>query len=279
MKRAILCTFAVLLFFSATAQTTDSVKFVTAPRVELKLPKGAEGYTIVKANILDSYQTVSVIRYSRKHFKTSIILPEKLTRLSAIAESTNADFGVNAGYWDVSKGVPSTFLQLNGEQLAVTADAEKSRVDGLLCVGKRRIVIDQCKADEESHYAEKFEDILASGPMLIDEGEAIDHSQTPGSFYTQRHPRTAIGTDKRGNLYLVVVDGRSKGNADGVTIPEFINLCSWLGLRDAINLDGGGSSTMWTVDEGVINYPSDNRKFDHAGERRISSGIVVKSKR
>jgi exopolysaccharide biosynthesis protein len=56
-------------------------------------------------------------------------------------------------------------------------------------------------------------------------------------------------------------------------------ICEWLGLHDAINLDGGSSSTMLDAEEGVINYPCRNKKFDHAGERRVSSAIVVKDRR
>jgi exopolysaccharide biosynthesis protein len=281
MKRTLLGMVAVLLIFSATAQTSDSVKFATAPRQELKLPKGAEGYTIVKTNIFDSHQTVSVIRYSPKRFKTAIIQPEKLTRLSASAEAVDAAFGINAGYWNVSTSEASTYIQLNGEQLSVTADFEKTRVDGVACIAARRIILDYCKAGNEDAHAKRFQNILAAGPMLIDEGKVVVDDERPvtSSFYTHRHPRTVLGTDKRGNIYLVVVDGRSKGNAAGMSIDELTQLCRWLGLRDALNLDGGGSTSMWTAEEGIINHPSDNGKFDHAGERRISSCIVVKSKR
>lgn len=292
-KRSFLIVAALLLIFSATAQTTDSEKLATAPRQELKLPNGAEGYVIVRANILDSYQTISVIRYSPKHFKTTIVQPEKLTRLSATAKSINGDFGVNAGYWDVRIDQPSTFLKLDGKQIALTANFEKERVDGLVCVGKKKVVLDYCKAGEEAKYAKKYKNILAAGPVLIDDGKAMDHDaytkgmvdnaggKPVGAFYTytQRHPRTAIGTDKKGNVYLVVVDGRSKGNAEGVTISELTKVCEWLGMRDAINLDGGGSSSMWTAEEGTVSYPCRNKKFDHAGERRVSSCVVVSSKK
>ena len=292
MKRTLLLLVASLFIFSATAQT-DSVKLINATRQELKLPKGAEGYVLLRANILDSYQTISVIKYSPKRFTTTIVQPEKLTRLSATAKASNGDFGVNAGYWDVRIDKPSTFLKLNHEQLAVTADFEKERVDGLVCVGKKKVVLDYCKAGHESAYSKKFKNILAAGPVLIDEGKAIDHDaytkgmvdnaggKPVGAFYTytQRHPRTAIGTDKKGNVYLVVVDGRSKGNAEGVTITELTKICAWLGMRDAINLDGGGSSSMWTAEEGTVSYPCRNKKFDHAGERRVSSCVIVKSKK
>ncbi len=289
MKKNLLLVIASLLLFSATAQTTDSVKFVTAPRHELKLPKGATGYTVVRADILDSKQTVSVICYSPKHFKTAVVQPEKNTRLSVTAKGAEGDFAVNAGYWDVRINKPSTFLKLDGKQISVTADFEKERVDGLVCVGRNRVVLDHCKAGEEKPYAKRFKNILASGPVLIDEGKCVDHDaytrgmvdnaggKPVGAFYTytQRHPRTAIGTDKRGNVYLIVVDGRSEGNAEGVTIAELTKICSWLGLHDAINLDGGASSSMWTAEEGTVSYPCRNKKFDHAGERKVSSCVVV----
>lgn len=292
MKRNLLLVVASLMLFSATAQTTDSVKLVTAPRQEIKLPKGAEGYVLLRAEILDSHQTISVIKYSPKHFKTIIAQPEKLTRLSATAKANGGDFGVNAGYWDVRIDQPSTFLKLNNEHIAVTADFEKERVDGLVCVGKKKIVLDYCKAGEEKAYDKKYKNILAAGPVLIDEGKSIDHDaytkgmvdnaggKPVGAFYTytQRHPRTAIGTDKQGNVYLVVVDGRSKGNAEGVTITELTKICAWLGMCDAINLDGGGSSSMWTAEEGTVSYPCRNKKFDHEGERKVSSCVIVKKK-
>ena len=289
MRRNILFVVAAFLAFAVSAQNADSVRLVTAERHELKLPKGATGYTVVREQIFDSNQTISVLCYSPKRFKTMIVQPEKLTRLSATAKSVDGDFGVNAGYWDVRINKPSTFLKLNGEHIAVTADYEKERVDGLVCVGKKKIVLDHCKAGEEAKYDKKYKNILASGPVLIDEGVCVDHDaytngmvdnaggKPVGAFYTytQRHPRTAIGTDERGNVYLVVVDGRSKGNAEGVTISELTKLCAWLGMRDAINLDGGGSSSMWTAEEGTVSYPCRNKKFDHAGERRVSSCVVV----
>lgn len=266
--------------------------FVTAQRYELHLPKGATGYTAKRVNLFNSVQTISVIKYSPKRFRTTIVQPEMLTRLSATVKSIDGDFGVNAGYWDVRIDKPSTFVRLKGEQIAVTADFEKERVDGLVCVGKRRVVLDYCKAGDEATYAKKYKNILAAGPVLIDEGKCVDHDaytkgmvdnaggKPVGAFYTyiQRHPRTAIGTDKKGDVYLVVVDGRSKGNAEGVTIAEFTKICAWLGICDAINLDGGGSSSMWTAEEGTVSYPCRNKKFDHAGERKVSSCIVVKAK-
>ena len=51
--------------------------------------------------------------------------------------------------------------------------------------------------------------------------------------------------------------------------------CRW----ERLNLDGGGSSTMWTRHHGVVNHPSDNRKFDHAGERPVHNALYLISGR
>ena len=292
MKKVLFLIIALVASFVVAGQNSDSLTLVTAPRETLSLPKGVEGYTIARVNILNSAQTISVIKYSPKRLKTVIVQPEKLTKVAVTAAESGADFAVNAGYWDVRIDQPSTFIILDGKQIAVTADFEKDRVDGVVCIGKNKIVIDYCKAGEEAVYAAKHKNILASCPMLIDEGVSVDHEaytngmvdnadgKPVGAFYTytQRHPRTAMGTDKSGNVYLIVVDGRSEGNAEGMTIAELTKVCEWLGLRNAINLDGGGSSTMWTKSAGVVSYPCRNKKFDHAGDRRVSSCIVVKSK-
>jgi exopolysaccharide biosynthesis protein len=55
----------------------------------------------------------------------------------------------------------------------------------------------------------------------------------------------------------------------------------WLSCVDALNLDGGGSSTMvirGQPNNGVVNYPSDNKKFDHEGEREVANALVVLEK-
>ena len=76
-----------------------------------------------------------------------------------------------------------------------------------------------------------------------------------------RHPRTALGLDAAGQqLWLVVVDGRQAGYSEGVSTRELAELMKELGCRDAINLDGGGSSVMLLALAGkslqVVNRPS-----------------------
>ena len=124
-------------------------------------------------------------------------------------------------------------------------------------------------------YKTAFHSALASGPILIKDGKVPDFPLEV-SFFLMRHPRTFIGWDDKGMVYMVVVDGRFPGQADGMSIPELAKVARLLGLKDALNLDGGGSSTLWTDKTGIINYPFDNRKFDHEGARKVPNIVIVK---
>lgn len=84
-----------------------------------------------------------------------------------------------------------------------------------------------------------------------------------------RHPRTAIGYNDA-QIMLVMVDGRQPGWSIGMTLPELACLMQELGCTDALNLDGGGSTTAWVRGK-VVNRPSDGR------ERLIANGVLVRS--
>ena len=92
-------------------------------------------------------------------------------------------------------------------------------------------------------------------------------------FNTNRHPRTAVGRRPDGTVLLVVADGRN-AQAAGLSMSELQQVMAALGCRDAVNLDGGGSTTM-VVRGQVVNHPSDNKQFDPAGERVVANAIVV----
>jgi exopolysaccharide biosynthesis protein len=56
---------------------------------------------------------------------------------------------------------------------------------------------------------------------------------------------------------------------------------TWLGCTSSINFDGGGSTTLWVSgfpDGGVINYPTDNKKWDHEGQRKVANVVLIKKK-
>jgi hypothetical protein len=91
-------------------------------------------------------------------------------------------------------------------------------------------------------------------------------------FATERHPRTVIGTAGDGRIWLITVDGRNKTLSLGMSFAELQALVTRVGLVDALNLDGGGSTTM-VVKGAVVNHPS-----DATGPRRVSDSIIVRAK-
>lgn len=96
------------------------------------------------------------------------------------------------------------------------------------------------------------------------------------SFSTSRHPRTAAGVASNGRrLLLVTVDGRQKPYSDGMTLRELANLMLALGARDAINLDGGGSTAMVVKSPRSGELTVVNKPSDANGERAVGNALAV----
>lgn len=116
-------------------------------------------------------------------------------------------------------------------------------------------------------------DYLVGGAgLLIIDGKAgpdLEIEKLSEGFDTQRHPRTAVGVDRNGNWIFVVVDGRQPGKSVGMSLEELTELMVSLGCRQAINLDGGGSTTMY-LNGNVVNSPS-----DVSGERPVADALMV----
>lgn len=101
-----------------------------------------------------------------------------------------------------------------------------------------------------------MENIVGGSPLLLVKGELIeDYSseKSPATFHT-KHARTAVGIKKSGEWVFVVVDGRLHGFFGGMTTKELARLMLHLGCVEALNLDGGGSSTM-VINDKIINQP------------------------
>jgi len=84
-----------------------------------------------------------------------------------------------------------------------------------------------------------------------------------------RHPRTMFGVDRVGFVWLVTVDGRQPDFSAGMTLLELQAFARRLGLTDALNLDGGGSTTM-VIAGNIVNHPS-----DPTGPRTVSDVLLV----
>ena len=117
-----------------------------------------------------------------------------------------------------------------------------------------------------------------SALLALGVGDSVRVALPGGAaFAAARHPRTAVGIGRNGQrLLLVVVDGRQKPYSDGMTLPELAEVMRGLGARDAINLDGGGSTTMVYAEPGTANpLRIANRPSDPAGERPVGDALAI----
>ena len=158
-------------------------------------------------------------------------------------------------------------------------------------IDKNKIKIHAFDSITSKKLGKKYKNILAAGPLLLKNGvrqmaptfpentgkatKGNAHSSDVPQGFFKRHPRAFIGITPDNQIMMVVVDGRFKKHSVGMSIDELSYLAKQLGMRDALNLDGGGSSTLWNNKTGIVNHPYDNKKFDHEGEREVSNAILV----
>ena len=115
------------------------------------------------------------------------------------------------------------------------------------------------------------EDAVSGGPAIVSDGRvdiALDEEVFFDTTIPEIHPRTAAGITATGDLILMVVDGR-QGTSRGVDLENLARLMLQAGAEEAINLDGGGSSSL-VLDGQLINTPSGG-----TSEREVVSAIVV----
>ncbi len=110
-------------------------------------------------------------------------------------------------------------------------------------------------------------------PRLVRDGNISIESEREGgsaSFTNNRHPRSAIGFNAdTSRFFFVTVDGRQPGYSDGMTLPELAAFMRELGCEQALNLDGGGSTTM------VVRGKVANRPSDATGERAVANALLL----
>ncbi len=110
-------------------------------------------------------------------------------------------------------------------------------------------------------------EMIAGDPQMLRAG--ISLAPFAGTVAAERHPRTAIGVTSDRKVLLVTVDGRQPAYSVGMTLVELTALLSRLGATEALNVDGGGSTTM------VVNGRFVNRPSDATGERPVANALGV----
>jgi len=138
-------------------------------------------------------------------------------------------------------------------------------------VGSRVEVTWYDAVPKEARLQFHIEDAVAGVPQLIKNCKidiTWEQEKTTKAFVETRHPRTAVAKLKDGKFLMITVDGRSESSG-GIGLQDLAEYLLSLGATDAMNLDGGGSTTMF-LDGKVVNHPSDKE-----GERKVGDAILV----
>ena len=267
MRKFILSAIAVL--FVATLWSQDI-------KPEWKsVGKGVE-YCTVNQEFMGLTRFISAVRFKTcKHPLQLLSSPcENADSTSALGQKAGAIAAMNGSYFIVATTDNGTYFRLDGKKIAPTPASECFRVDGILALKGRKIIIEHC--DTTGYDALPYKDIIAAGPVLLKGGKPVKDSWPKGKFFDRHHPRSLVGVDSKGRGYLIVIDGRFPKQGEGATLDETVAIARLFGLKDAINFDGGGSSTLWVEGPGVLNHPYDNRRFDNYGQRVVPNILYIK---
>lgn len=295
MKKIFHSAFFVFFIFSATSLfgQNSKLKWVVTPVRDgimwynfTGFVESQNAHQIINALIIDL----------NKDYTVSVVNVNPADSLSSVAIRYDAIAGVNGTYES-----DASFVKSNDSiHASVTIPRDHLRYwkhEGAFFTDSKNSNHTINFGFNESYLKSGFPNIISGAPMLIDNykpvgatfiGNIKDLSLESLEYEDYRrhqgvrHPRTAVALTADDKLILITVDGRRDGVSEGMSAKELTEvLQDNFNPRSALNIDGGGSTTMWIKDQpynGVVNYPTDNKKFDHYGQRKVRSFILINEK-
>ena len=179
----------------------------------------------------------------------------------------NVIAGINGAGFNMSTGEPGGVLVMNG------VEWHEPNGDGFFGIMKDGTAKIGSTAYYNAHKDEVQEAIAGFSTMLIRDGKIVDNLD---ANVNSRASRTAIGITRTGKVVFMVADGRQEPVSCGANMREIAQILLEAGCVEAVNLDGGGSSTYVAKQEGadtpeVINRPSDGFA------RSVSTSLMIVS--
>lgn len=285
-RKIVLLSFFSLAFgYFAFAQNTDSLALVNAPWEKQKIAAKTKLIThhFNQKDLFLANQFISYIEIKRKGNAPLFALGNEVKvkkTTSTFGKELGAIAAINGTFFDVANGGSVDFIKMNGtvvKENVLGKNGKRVRHQEAAIVindqGKLALKKWDKTPNWENNLAEK--DVMLSGPLLLF-NKSLEELDTT-SFTKARHPRSAIGIKANGKVIVLTVDGRQENSA-GMSLYELAKVMRWLGCISAINLDGGGSTALWVAETGVVNHPSDNKKWDHDGERKVANVVILKKK-
>lgn len=201
-------------------------------------------------------------------------------RTSSMALRNDAVAAINAGYYNTTNLMTNSYTEIDGVFIggAGTAMTPENNRSVLGFSGDHQTIAKRTKLSnafvpaDPTNWDKIVDGIAGRGHFVTSGGTVVtvDNEGTTADHNASRHPRTVIGyTASPYKAYLVTVDGRQAGSAEGMTYAELAQLMADLGVEQSISLDGGGSTTAWIKGPGIVNVPSDG------SERAVISAWVV----
>src|SRR3954452_158658 len=242
--------------------TSYSSQFCTIDISTVVTGSGDSTVTYYVADVVLTDATVLRSAFANNEFGTNIV-----EDTSAIAKDNAAVFAINGDYY----GFRDTGIVIRNGVVYRDAGAR----DGLAFYRDGSVkVYDETATTADALVAAGVWNTLSFGPAIVEAGAVVDGitdvevDTNVGNHSIQGdQPRTAIGVIDANHLVFVVVDGRSEGYSEGVSLPELASIFTGLGAITAYNIDGGGSSTM-VFDGALVNDPLGK------GQQRGTSDIL-----
>jgi exopolysaccharide biosynthesis protein len=229
--------------------TSYSSQFCTIDLSTVVTGSGDSTVTYYVADVVLTDATVLRSAFAQNEFGTNIV-----ENTSDIAKDNDAVFAINGDYYGFRE---TGIVVRNG-----VVYRDKGARDGLAFYRDGSVkVYDETATSADALVAAGVWNTLSFGPPIVEAGAVVDGIESVeidtnvGNHSIQGdQPRTGIGVIDDNHLVFVVVDGRSAGYSEGVSLPELAAIFTGLGAITAYNLDGGGSSTM-VFNGGLVNNP------------------------
>lgn len=224
-------------------------------------------------NYLESFQAIYVLKIDpgKANFEFCVGVPGGRVLTSTFADSCGAVAAINGTFFNMAEGYNTHYISIKDSVISTTAEGEFNvRATGVFSSTGEEAEITYWTRDKEKAGAAEDDYAMVSGPLLI--ADNIDVTLADIPFNTARHPRSFVAITAKGDILLVAVDGRQPGYAEGMNLTELRELAHLLDCVDALNLDGGGSTTLYVSgpgQKGVVNKPSGGV------ERAVASMLYV----
>ncbi|KAA3654095.1 MAG: phosphodiester glycosidase family protein [Calditrichaeota bacterium] len=228
----------------------------------------------------NSKQIISIVaisQNSRDKFSLNFAYNRSaLQPTSSFAQEANALAAINGGFFNMDSGGNVTYFEVNDSVISrrrmpkLKWGIEDSIMTGAIVIKDDfDVVIEPVKSAAYYEASQAESAVLVTGPLLLLQSQK---KKLPNMKFTNnRHPRTCL-CESEASIALITIDGRS-AQAAGMSLQELQSFLLDIGCIDAINFDGGGSTTMWLQEVGIVNNPSDK-----TGERPVANTLLIMKK-